>query len=141
MKLRGGKNKSLFTIAALFGVAFSYAPKPKFKTSKLWGNWHYTSVVKNGIQILPYPNVNDTMHLYNQKKPQFQYRIHAWNKFEQGLVSIISVPADSSPYHKALEFSYWPFDKKPRRFHIMHLSDSLVIREGKTWFHYHKIHP
>ncbi len=91
-------------------------------------------ITKNGKPVNAI-SPEDTMIL--QKNGRFQYAIKNLNKNESGRFEIIHVPLDSSPYKKALRFTYNQKSGNYRRlFNIMHLSDSMVIREGTTTFHY-----
>ncbi len=137
MKLTKEKNNWSGIVFSCFACFFliAAAPKPSFKTNNLNGTWRYTAIYKHGKNILKRSD-QDTM-LLNLKKHIFNYRILSLNKDLYGKVKLISVPADSSPYRKALAFSY-NVSKQVRVFHIMNLADSLVIREGNTYFHYLK---
>lgn len=139
MKLPSAKNSTLLFIL-ISGLGLSLAPKPSKKLNKqlLWGVWNYTQIQKNH-QVVFTAQEDDTLFL--SKQGLFRYHIQGLNKDAAGYVTIIKVPADSSPYNRALEFTYFPikeFGNIRRVFHIMHVSDSLVIREGNTEFCYKK---
>jgi hypothetical protein len=140
MKLPSAGNSNLLGLTAvvLLTVAFN-VPKFKFHKHKLYCTWQYTQVLKNGKVAFIIDHA-DTMVL--DKNGHFHYSIRSVNLSKAGFFSNISVPLDSSPYKKALRFSY-PNNIElrtatHRTFNIMQLSDSLVIREGTTWFYYKK---
>lgn len=137
MKLTKEKNNWFGIVLSCFTffLLIAAAPKPSFKTNNLNGTWCYTAIYKHGKNILK-RSEQDSMVL-DLKKHNFNYRIVSLNKDLFGRVKLISVPSDSSPYRKALAFSY-NTGNQVRVFHIMNLADSLVIREGNTYFHYLK---
>lgn len=141
MKLPSAKNNITFTLIAVFISTSAFVDyNKKFHKKKLYSTWQYTQVLKNGKTPFVI-GVNDTMVL--DRKGQFHYSIQSIDLHKAGDFSIIDVPLDSSPYKKALYFAYKnkSDNKQPivyRIFNVMHLTKSLVIREGNTWFYYKK---
>lgn len=131
----------LFLLPAITGLQ-AYLPGPgKSGIQYLFGTWRYTAIVRSGNAVGGFA-ASDTMMLAKTKgkKGRFSYHIGKLHKDAAGNLELIRVSADSSPYMKALAFSYQlPVTGNRRIFHIMHLDrDSLVIREGQTLFCYRK---
>jgi hypothetical protein len=134
MKLKSVNKVAFFTSLLLITVFSAFTPGPIFRKKALFATWNYQLITKNGKPVNAI-SPEDTMIL--QKNGRFQYAIKNLNKNESGRFEIIHVPLDSSPYKKALRFTYNQKSGNYRRlFNIMHLSDSMVIREGTTTFHY-----
>lgn len=128
----------MILIFAIVGIAATTVPYPKLNKQLLWGTWNYTQILKNHKVVFT-AQEEDTLFL--SKKGVFRYHIDGLKKDANGYFAIIKVPADSSPYRRALEFTYFPireFGNTRRIFNIMKLNDSLVIREGNTEFCYIK---
>lgn len=137
MKLKNG----LYNIALIAGMLFcaAFINRWPIPTKNLHGVWHYRAIFKNGVNVLS-PVNEDTMFL-NTDISTFRYDIKSLNKHLGGTFQCISSPPDSSPCQAALLFRYLT-NKRIRRFHIMLISDdSLIIREGKTSFHYSRKKP
>lgn len=139
MKLKKETNNPLFYICLLFSFfcCTGLVHFNSFPTKKLYGVWQYRAIYKNGISALT-PDEADTMVL-DRRQSRFHYKINSLRKDLGGTFKVKTVPADSSPYEKALEFHYQ--NKSIRTFNIMLLSDSLIIREGNTTFHYRRKKP
>jgi hypothetical protein len=134
MKLKNGQNKILSLAGvSILCICSGFSIDGPFPVKKLSGTWYYKAIYKNGINIL-IPSPKDSMHL-NSKNSGFHYHIQSLNKNLVGRYTLIQVPLDSSPYKKALQFEYSP-NSSIRKFNIMLISDSLIIREGNTFFHY-----
>ncbi|MCC7296973.1 MAG: hypothetical protein IT244_01465 [Bacteroidia bacterium] len=139
--MQNAKSKyPLFLLIAGSLLAFSWAQRPKFSKKLLYGTWQYTAIVKNGLERRDFGTA-DTMML-NTK--EFHYAIAVLKKEAHGYYVVQKTSKDSSPVQRALEFHYQPIREAKnliRTFYIMHLSDSLVIREGNTLFCYKKKSP
>lgn len=133
MKLKKGINNPLIYASVLLSYfCAGFGNFNPFPVKKLNGVWQYKAIYKNKTSVLT-PEEGDTM-LLDIKNSRFHYKIKTLNKDIGGIFRIKTVPLDSSPYKRALEFQY-PNNNK-RIFNIMLLTDSLVIREGNTTFHY-----
>lgn len=139
MKLPNARSSCLLILVlTVVGIAATAPPYPKLNKQLLWGTWNYTQIIKNQKVVFT-AQPDDTMFL--SKKGVFRYHIGGLKKEANGYFAIIKVPADSSPYLRALQFTYFPlreFGNTRRVFNIMKLNDSLVIREGTTEFCYVK---
>jgi len=140
MKSKNGQNNLSLLAGLLFiFITAGFSIGRSFPAKKMHGVWQYKAIYKNSVSILS-PDKNDTM-LIDTKKSIFHYSIKSLNKNIGGTFQCLSSPLDSSPYQKTLMFQYQP-SNSVRRFHIMLLhDDSLIIREGNTYFHYSKRKP
>lgn len=144
MKSTSAKSKAVFLLLLFPVIAglLAFLPQPEKSGIKhLYGTWRYTEIIRPGASVGGFA-VSDTMLLAKTtgKKGRFSYHIGKLHKDAAGSLELIRVPADSSPYMKALAFSYQlPATGNRRIFNIMLLKkDSLVIREGQTLFCYRK---
>lgn len=139
--------------------------KHDFPIGQLCDNWEYVKIIKPGKTIEPF-TIKDTMALYGTSRflfhrdipyllkdtgfvffefNKFNYSIPTINKIASGRFILLSVPRDSSQkFGTGLLFHYDTNINGAinvnRLFNIEELNkNSLVIREGNTYFHYRRI--